>query len=315
MSAAFAAAMLCCYFDMRSARQQAGCIAAGALLGLAVLAKGLVPLALFIPALWFLRRRIRDLALVFLAAICGRRALVCAGHAAQRSAVSRRVFLEASLRPIPEQRAPAWAADLVLRAGLAGRTFPLDPAAGAPVQRATFPRSPRAVSCWPGSPGASSSFRSRATSCPVICCRCLPPSRRWWGSRSPKLARARILLAALRRSAVLSWLRRCWMPCPRRCSTGISHASFHSDLAWIFPRCCWRLPLSARVNRRDAASGVAWWLLYHADRRMHGLARLSRARPASVRQGSRINDLPASDEPFPALQHRLLCRQDLPDCK
>jgi 4-amino-4-deoxy-L-arabinose transferase len=33
-----------------------------------VLAKGLVPLALFIPALWFLRHRIRELALVFAAA-------------------------------------------------------------------------------------------------------------------------------------------------------------------------------------------------------------------------------------------------------
>ena len=44
-------------------------LVAGALLGLAVLAKGLVPLVLFIPALWFLRHRIRDLALLFLAAI------------------------------------------------------------------------------------------------------------------------------------------------------------------------------------------------------------------------------------------------------
>jgi 4-amino-4-deoxy-L-arabinose transferase-like glycosyltransferase len=43
-------------------------VRAGVLLGLAVLAKGLVPLALFIPTLWFLRRRIRDVALVFVAA-------------------------------------------------------------------------------------------------------------------------------------------------------------------------------------------------------------------------------------------------------
>ncbi len=69
MSAAFAAAMLGLFSEQGNARSSpiAGLIA-GALLGIAVLAKGLVPLALFIPALWFLRHRIRDLALVFAAA-------------------------------------------------------------------------------------------------------------------------------------------------------------------------------------------------------------------------------------------------------
>jgi 4-amino-4-deoxy-L-arabinose transferase-like glycosyltransferase len=69
MSAAFAAAMLSIGFsELRASASQS--IAAGVLLGLAILAKGLVPLVLFIPALWFLRRRIRDLALVFGAAAC-----------------------------------------------------------------------------------------------------------------------------------------------------------------------------------------------------------------------------------------------------
>ena len=85
MSAAFAAAMLAIMYassepsssgtpGVRIPGERAGgasasrFLAAGALLGLAVLAKGLVPLALFIPVLWFLRHRIRDLALVFLAA-------------------------------------------------------------------------------------------------------------------------------------------------------------------------------------------------------------------------------------------------------
>lgn len=59
MSAAFAAAM----FTLLSKRATAWAfVAAGVLLGLAVLAKGLVPLVLFIPALWFLRRRWRELA-------------------------------------------------------------------------------------------------------------------------------------------------------------------------------------------------------------------------------------------------------------
>jgi len=68
MSAAFAAAMLAVAFSEPRA-SASRLLAAGALLGLAVLAKGLVPLALFIPVLWFLRHRIRDLSLVFLAAI------------------------------------------------------------------------------------------------------------------------------------------------------------------------------------------------------------------------------------------------------
>ncbi len=69
MSAAFAAAMLGLFSERGSARSSLiASLIAGALLGVAVLAKGLVPLALFIPALWFLRHQIRDLALVFAAA-------------------------------------------------------------------------------------------------------------------------------------------------------------------------------------------------------------------------------------------------------
>lgn len=62
MSAAFAAAML---LVMKNSQKRADALIAGALLGLAVLAKGLVPLALFLPALWLWRHRLRDLALLF----------------------------------------------------------------------------------------------------------------------------------------------------------------------------------------------------------------------------------------------------------
>ena len=60
LSAMFCAAMLIALYR----RGIAWSIAAGALLGLAVLAKGLVPLALFAPLVWPLRSRIRDLALI-----------------------------------------------------------------------------------------------------------------------------------------------------------------------------------------------------------------------------------------------------------
>jgi 4-amino-4-deoxy-L-arabinose transferase-like glycosyltransferase len=65
MSAALAAAMLAIF----SAPPLRSFLLAGIFLGLAVLAKGLVPLVLFIPALWFLRHRVRDLAMLFGAAI------------------------------------------------------------------------------------------------------------------------------------------------------------------------------------------------------------------------------------------------------
>ena len=54
MSAAFAAAMLI-------AMTGGSAVAAGALLGLSVLAKGLVPIVLFVPAIFFLRARLRYL--------------------------------------------------------------------------------------------------------------------------------------------------------------------------------------------------------------------------------------------------------------
>lgn len=65
MSAAFAAAMLTLLTHPGGSKSS---LAAGALLGVAVLAKGLVPLVLFIPALWFLRQRMRDLTLTLAAA-------------------------------------------------------------------------------------------------------------------------------------------------------------------------------------------------------------------------------------------------------
>ncbi len=62
MSVAFSAAMLvllpCSALSWRHT------VPAGVLLGLAILAKGLVPLVLFIPALWFLRRRVSGLLVI-----------------------------------------------------------------------------------------------------------------------------------------------------------------------------------------------------------------------------------------------------------
>src|ERR1700722_5686578 len=83
---------------------------------------------------------------VFRSGSRGRNALVLAGHLAQRQAVSRRVFLEASLRSISQQRSPTWAARLVLCAGFAGGPFSVDAAGGSPLQAAALSRSSRAIS-------------------------------------------------------------------------------------------------------------------------------------------------------------------------
>src|SRR5207302_4757224 len=58
-----AAAMLL-VMELPSRDRKGAVLAAGVLLGLAVLAKGLAPLALFLPAVWFLRHRLRDLFLL-----------------------------------------------------------------------------------------------------------------------------------------------------------------------------------------------------------------------------------------------------------
>jgi 4-amino-4-deoxy-L-arabinose transferase-like glycosyltransferase len=59
MSAAFSAAMFMLMPALEVSTRRT--VIAGVLLGLAILAKGLVPVVLFIPALWFLRRQIRAL--------------------------------------------------------------------------------------------------------------------------------------------------------------------------------------------------------------------------------------------------------------
>jgi len=63
MSATLCAALLLCLGEQPRA------VWAGILLGLAVLAKGLVPLVLFVPVIWWLRRRWRDLARVAVACL------------------------------------------------------------------------------------------------------------------------------------------------------------------------------------------------------------------------------------------------------
>ncbi len=124
MSAAFAAAMLTIF----ASAGRRSFVIAGALLGIAVLAKGLVPLVLFIPALWFLRHRIRDLAILFCAA-----AVIAAPWYALVTLRNGRPFLDEFfwkhhfgrfLNSALEHQQPFWFYVPVLLAGL----FPWTPA-------------------------------------------------------------------------------------------------------------------------------------------------------------------------------------------
>jgi 4-amino-4-deoxy-L-arabinose transferase-like glycosyltransferase len=64
MSVGFSGCMLILMRTTQAGRPVPHRLAAGMLLGLAVMAKGLVPLALFVPAVWWMRQRIRSLGLV-----------------------------------------------------------------------------------------------------------------------------------------------------------------------------------------------------------------------------------------------------------
>lgn len=68
MTAAFAAAMLLCLPWIAAGNRKA-LLPAGGLLGLAVLAKGLVPLIFALPLLWAGRKRLRDLLMLFAATV------------------------------------------------------------------------------------------------------------------------------------------------------------------------------------------------------------------------------------------------------
>jgi len=120
LSAPFAAAML---LLIRPAISWRRALASGILLGLAALAKGLVPFALLLPAIWFLRREIRALLVVTGAAL----AVAAPWYAAISLRAGRAFFDEfiwkqhfaRFISDIPQHVQPWWYYAPVLLAGLA----------------------------------------------------------------------------------------------------------------------------------------------------------------------------------------------------
>ena len=121
----------CCRCPGWQGRDRTTLAAAAACLGLAALAKGLVPLVLFLPVLGnWLAALARLAAARTHARVLGLRiALVYALHDAKRERVSARVLSRAAVRPLRLRRPAARAAGMVLFAGISGPALSVVPAA------------------------------------------------------------------------------------------------------------------------------------------------------------------------------------------
>jgi 4-amino-4-deoxy-L-arabinose transferase-like glycosyltransferase len=250
MSAAFAAAMLELLPEPAPSRSR---FRSGVLLGLAVLAKGLVPLALFIPALWFLRHRIRDLALVFAAA-----AVVATPWYLLVTLRNGKPFLEEFfwkhhfgrfLNSALQHGQPVWFYVPVLLAAL----FPWTPLVGVLFKRQLY-RDQRALFLLVWFAWGFLFFSASRNKLPGYLLPLLPPLAALIGLALASGARARILLA-------LSGALLCVAPAlagmlPLALESGLSRASFHLAWPWIVAGLA-MATLSALTNRGFAVAMVA----------------------------------------------------------
>jgi 4-amino-4-deoxy-L-arabinose transferase-like glycosyltransferase len=278
MSAAFAAAMLTLPHGRGSEGAEArSALAAGAMLGLAVLAKGLVPLALFIPALWFLRHRIRDLAIVFAAAT-----VIAAPWYVLVTLRNGQPFLEdffwkhhfgRFLSSGLQHGQPIWFYVPVLLAGL----FPWTPLVGLLFKRQLY-RDRRALFLLAWFAWAFLFFSASRNKLPGYLLPVLPPLAALIGIALASGARARIWLAAC-------GLLFCIAPplveaLPQALLSGISHVSLHFTLAGILA--CLALGAGCALLRTErsvaalalfATATVVWvvWRVYpELDRQLSG---------------------------------------------
>jgi 4-amino-4-deoxy-L-arabinose transferase-like glycosyltransferase len=275
MSAAFAAAMLTIF--PAPSRSRLSPVAAGALLGLAVLAKGLVPLVLFIPALWFLRHRVRDLALLFLAA-----AVVAAPWYALVTMRNGSAFVNEFiwkqqfgrfLRSELQHGQPIWFYLPVLLAGL----FPWTPLLALPIQRKLYQDS-RALFLLAWFAWGFLFFSLSRNKLPGYLLPLLPPVAALMGIALAHGVRARILLAACGFLLCLTPALAAMLP--QALQSGISRASFHLAWPWIVAGLAVGT-ICAVVNRGLAVAMVAFvtvvsavgliWRVYpELDRQLSG---------------------------------------------
>lgn len=306
MSAAFAAAMLALAIGPRT---RATAVAAGVLLGVAVLAKGLVPLALFVPALWFFRRRIIDLVLVFVSA-----AVIAAPWYAVVTARNGTAFLNdffwkhhfgRFLTPALQHGQPVWFYVPVLLAGL----FPWTPLIALPFTR-WFPRDTRMhfLLAWFG--WGFVFFSASRNKLPGYLLPLLPAVAVLMGVGLEKTRRARYWLAAC--GALFFLVPPIINVLPQALASGISHVPFHMSVPAILAAAALGAACAA-IGRWGGAAGigalatltvaaVVWRAYPELDRRLSG------------RQMQSVTCVAATNRS----QHYSIdyyARQYLPDCK
>jgi len=312
MSAAFAAAMLLAAFS--EPRALASGLSAGALLGLAILAKGLVPLVLFIPALWFLRRRIHDLVLIFAAA-----ALVAApwyvlvtlrnGTPFLRQFFWKQHFDRFVSGALLHGR-PVWFYVPILLAGI----FPWIPMLALLFDRKLY-RDPRARFLLAWFAWGFVFFSASRNKLPGYLLPLLPAVAALMGIALSETARARILLAAC---GLLFFIAPPLMEVlPQALVNGISHVSLHFTLSGIL--ICSALAAGCAAARRDlavalvvlgmaACVGDVIWRVYPVlDRELSG-------RPLWLTQGPSITCVPPTNRSRRD-SIRYYVDRNLPDCR
>jgi 4-amino-4-deoxy-L-arabinose transferase-like glycosyltransferase len=226
MSAAFAAAMLLIFAERAGTRSFIG---AGVLLGIAVLAKGLVPLVLFIPALWFLRHRVRDLAI-----LAGAAAIVAApwyvlvslrnGSFLQEFIWKHHFgrFLKSEL----QHERPIWFYVPVLLAGL----FPWIPLVPLAASRRLFSdKRNQFLAAWFA--WGFLFFSASRNKLPGYLLPLLPPLAALMGIALAEAIHARVLLAAC--GFLLCLTPALATMLPQALEAGISRAPFHVTWPWI----------------------------------------------------------------------------------
>ena len=251
MSAAFAAAMLTIFTaNVRAA------LVAGVLLGLAILAKGLVPLVLFIPALWFLRHRIRDLAILFSAAL-----VVAAPWYILATLRNGTPFLEdffwkhhfgRFLSSELQHGQPVWFYLPVLLAGI----FPWIPLLVLLFSRQLY-RDRRAQFLLAWFAWGFVFFSASRNKLPGYLLPLLPPLAALAGIATAQArARSPKLMALLATSAALL----CFIPAlsralPQALANGFSRTSFHLTTIWIAPALLIAIlaAILEKTNHRDCA--------------------------------------------------------------
>lgn len=268
MSAAFSAAML---MAMRAATATAALpqgggsvtqhtrvstLSAGVLLGLAVLGKGLVPVVLFLPAVWLMRRRIRDLLAIFGAATAVAApwyALVTwrNGTAFLEELFVKQTFARFASTALGHQQ-PFWFYMPVLLAGL----FPWTPFLALLFQKRAY-RDNRAVFLLAWLVWGLVFFSVFLNKLPGYLLPLLPAVAAMLGILiAGAQERSAKMVALIAASAALLWC----VPAiqdllPQALLSGVSRAPIHVPVAWIWPAvaviaCC---ALLERTGRRTAS--------------------------------------------------------------